>query len=95
MAPSKDSFSGAPVNRTFNPERSPVSAAKKLLSVTLASTGSPRQTNRPLAPKLFEIEGQASDRSTSVSRSSIPFDSSRILTVPRVDAQFRERHRAR
>ena len=60
-----------------------MSAAKKLLSVTLASTGSPRQTNRPLAPKLFEIEGQASDRSTSVSLSSIPLDSSRILTVPR------------
>ena len=58
-APSKASLSGAPESRNLTPERSPVSAARKSLSVRLASTGSSCQTKWPLAAKLREIDGQA------------------------------------
>jgi hypothetical protein len=44
----------------LTPERSPFSAARKSPSVRLASIGSSCQMKRPLAPKLREIDGQAS-----------------------------------
>ena len=54
--------------RSFRPVRLPASAAGKSASVMLASTGSSCQTKRPVAPKLLEIDGQASEKSTSRQR---------------------------
>ncbi len=68
-APSNATLIGAPDSRSFTPERSPVSAAKKSPSVSDASIGSSCQTKWPLAPKLREIDGQASWKSTPSSRS--------------------------
>ena len=48
----------------------------------MASIGSSCQTNRPVAAKLFEIDGQASANSTSVSRSTTLLASSCSITVP-------------
>ena len=81
-APSKANFAGAPLSRIFNPALSPRSAAAKSPSVTLASSGSPRQVSRPVAAKLAEIDGQASDISTSLSSSCNLRASSRMTTVP-------------
>ena len=59
---------GLPARRSFRPVRLPASAAGKSASVRLASTGSSCQTKRPVAPKLLEIDGQASDKSHVVER---------------------------
>ena len=91
MAPSKASFSGAPLSRSLRPERSPASAAAKSVSVIEASTGSLCQTKRPVAAKLLEIDGQASASSTSCSVSAMPRAASRRTMVPPLDADFRER----
>src|SRR5580704_12386694 len=66
MTPSNASLSGAPPTRNFRPERSPVSAARKLLTLMLPSTGLSRHTKCPVAAKLLEIEGHASEISASV-----------------------------
>jgi hypothetical protein len=59
VAPSKVTLSGSDESRSLTPERRPVSAAWKSLSVRLASTGWSRQVNCPLAAKVREIDGQA------------------------------------
>src|SRR5215204_2405220 len=82
ICPSKASLRGAPLMRSLIPERSPVSAATKSVRLTLASTFSPRHTNCPVAPKLFEIDGQASDSSTALRISARSCASLRIITVP-------------
>src|SRR5262249_61917627 len=63
MAPSKAALIGAPEMRSFSPLRLPASAAGKSASVRLASIGASCQMKRPVAPKLFEIDGQASQNS--------------------------------
>ena len=54
-----------------SPVRLPASAAAKSPSVRLASTGSSCQMKRPVAPKLLEIDGQASENCTSSSVSVV------------------------
>jgi hypothetical protein len=56
--------------------------ATKSVRLSVASTGSLCQTKRPVAAKLFEIDGQASANSTSVSRSTTLLASSCSITVP-------------
>jgi hypothetical protein len=80
--PSKASFSGAPVSRSLIPDGSPSSAATKSPMPRLASTCSPRQSKRPVAPKLRNMEGQASEPSILVIVSAISRASSRITRVP-------------
>ena len=63
--PSKANFSGALATLAFRPDRSPDSAARKSLMLTLPSTRSPRQSNCPVAANEREIDGHASDRSMS------------------------------
>ncbi len=63
--PSKAAFIGLPATRSLSPVRLPASAAAKSASVTLMSSGSSCQTKRPVAPKLLEIDGQASESMTS------------------------------
>ena len=70
MAPSNAALIGLPAMRSFMPVRLPASAAGKSPSVKVMSSGSSCQTKRPLAPKLAEIDGQASEKSTPVSVSS-------------------------
>ena len=82
MAPSKANRIGAAARRSFRPERLPASAAEKSPSATLASTGSPCQTKRPVAPKVLEIDGHASDNCTSLSVSEILRPGSLATTVP-------------
>ena len=48
-----------------------VSAATKSVKLMVASIGSSCQANRPVAAKLLEIDGQASDNSTFASVSTI------------------------
>ena len=69
IVPSKANFIGAPASRTFRPVRSPRRVAAKSPKVTPISIGSSRQIARPVAAKLLEIAGQASDMSMSVTRS--------------------------
>ncbi len=80
--PSKANLSGAPVSRTFTPERSPASAAAKSLIVIEVSIGSPCQTTWPVAAKLLEIDGQASASSTPWNVSSMPRAASLTAMVP-------------
>ena len=82
MWPSKASLNGAPASRTLRPERSPDSAASRSAALALASNASSRQTNRPVAPKLREIDGQANDNSTSESCSDTPREGSTTVIVP-------------
>ncbi len=55
IMPSKARASGVPLRRILRPELSPVSAARKSLITIDASTGWPRHSKRPVAPKLCEI----------------------------------------
>jgi len=80
--PSKPNLTGAPVRRTFRPERSPASAAAKSVSVIELSIGSSCQTKCPVAAKLLEIEGQASASSTSLNVSVMPRAASSSAMVP-------------
>src|SRR5262249_39708172 len=82
IAPSNAAFIGAPETRSFSPLRLPLSAAAKSPSVRLASTGESCQMKRPVAPKLFEIDGQAKENSTPYNVSLNCRSSSRITTVP-------------
>src|SRR6185437_13795607 len=81
-APSNAAFIGGPEIRSFNPLRLPASADAKSLSVRLASMGASRQTKCPVAPKLFEIDGQASENSTPDSVSDTLPALSSMRTVP-------------
>ncbi len=54
----------------------------KSLKLKLASTGSPRQSKRPVAAKLRNMEGQASEPSILLMVSATARASSRITTVP-------------
>ena len=65
IEPSKAVLNGLPATRSLRPLRLPASAAAKSDSVRLMSSGLSCQTKRPLAPKLLEIDGQASDNATS------------------------------
>ncbi len=84
IVPSKPNFIGVPASRTFRPVRSPRKVAAKSPKVTWMSTGSSRHLTRPVAAKLFEIAGQASDMSMSEMRSEMLRTSSRIETEPPV-----------
>ncbi len=64
MAPSNAAFIGAPAMRSLTPLRLPASAAAKSDSVRFTSSGWSCQTRRPVAPKLLEIDGQASEKAT-------------------------------
>ena len=68
IEPSNAAFIGLPAMRSFRPVRLPASAAAKSPSVSVMSSGSSCQTKRPVAPKLLEIDGQASENCTSVER---------------------------
>ena len=57
-------------------------AANRSPRLRLTSTGSLRQSTRPVAAKLLEIAGHASDISTSASVSAMPRRSSRTKMVP-------------
>ncbi len=81
-APSNAAFIGAPAIRSFTPLRLPARAAAKSASVRLASMGASCQMNRPVAPKVFEIDGQANENSTPYNVSLSCRASSRIVTVP-------------
>ena len=62
-----------PAIRSLKPDRSPRRAAEKVAKLRLASIFSSRQAKCPVAPKLLEIDGQASDNSTiAASRRSRP-----------------------
>ena len=89
--PSKANLTGAPVRRTFRPERSPASAAAKSASVIELSIGSSCQTKWPVAAKLFEIDGQASASSTLRKLSLMPRAASSQRDGAVVDADFGER----
>ena len=82
IAPSKAALIGLPAIRSFTPVRLPASAAGKSPSVSVTSSGSSCQTKRPLAPKLLEIDGHASEKAASLSVSSILFCLLRTNTVP-------------
>ncbi len=82
IEPSNAAFIGAPATRSFSPVRLPSRAAGKSAKVTLASTGSSRQTKWPVAPKLFEIDGQASEKSTLFSVSTVLVAWLRRIIVP-------------
>ncbi len=82
IAPSNAAFIGVPETRSFTPLRLPASTEGKSASVRLASIGASRQMNRPVAPKLLEIEGHASENSTPDRVSVILRASSRIAMVP-------------
>ena len=82
IEPSKAAFIGLPAMRSFRPLRLPASAAAKLESVNVRSSGWSCQTKRPLAPKLLEIDGQASDNATSSNVSVTLRASLRTTTVP-------------
>ena len=82
IAPSKAALIGVPAIRSFTPVRLPASAAGKSPSVSVTSSGSSCQTKRPVAPKLLEIDGQASEKATSLSVSSTLFCLLRTSTVP-------------
>ena len=80
--PSKANLTGAPVRRSFRPERSPASAAAKSVSVIEVSIGSSCHTKRPVAAKLLEIDGQASASSTLLNVSVMPRAASCSAMVP-------------
>jgi len=82
MVPSKAPFNELPARRSLTPVRLPASAAPKSPSVSVASTGSSCQMKRPVAPKLVEIDGQASENCTSSSVSASLRLGSRTTTVP-------------
>src|SRR6476659_10741293 len=82
IAPSNAAFIGAPETRSFTPLRLPASTEGKSASVRLASIGASRQMNRPVAPKLLEIEGHARENSTPERVSVILRALSRIAMVP-------------
>ena len=82
MVPSKAPLSELPASLSLTPVRPPASAAAKSPSVSEASTGSPCQMKRPVAPKLVEIDGQASENCTSSSVSASLRLGSRTTTVP-------------
>jgi len=80
--PSNTSLSGAPASRSLTPECSPESAARKSLSVRLASIVSPRHIKWPFAPKLREIDGHATWNSTLLRRSTKPLSMSWMTMTP-------------
>ena len=82
IAPSKAALIGVPATRSFTPVRLPASAAGKSPSVSVTSSGSSCQTKWPVAPKLLEIDGHASEKATSLSVSSTLFCLLRTNTVP-------------
>jgi len=82
IVPSKAAFIGLPVMRNFTPVRLPASAAAKSASVTVMSRGSLRQTKRPVAPKLLEIDGHASENATASNVSDSFLALLRTSTVP-------------
>ena len=96
IAPSKAAFIGSPATRSFSPVRLPASAAAKSASVTVMSSGSSCQTKRPVAPKLLEIDGQASENATS---SKVSFSlcawSFSITVPPRMRSRRRRGQAAR
>ena len=69
IEPSNAAFIGAPATRSFSAgARCRRAPRRRSASVMLASTGSSRQMKLPVAPKLLEIDGQASEKSTSLQR---------------------------